>query len=83
MTALCHGYEIVCPDGNVRRYPYHNQGDAESDARYVTRKGCARMGGVFKKASPLEEALPPCTGGEHVVRPIAFTHPEHETDGEA
>jgi len=82
MSVLCHGYEIACPDGHVRRYPYHNKGDADSDARRVNAKGCLRLGGAFKKSSPLEEALPPCPGGEHVVRPIAFTHPQHNERGQ-
>jgi hypothetical protein len=29
----CAGWEIVCPDGRVRDYPYHNKGDAEDMPR--------------------------------------------------
>lgn len=69
-TGECVGYEIVCPDGRVRRYPYHNQGDAESDARRMNQKGCWRLGGAFKRPSPLELTAPKCRGGTHRVRPM-------------
>lgn len=71
------GYEIVCPDGRVRRYPYHNQGDALSDAKHVTHRGCLRMGGVFETPSELETSLPDCPGGEHTVRgPVSIQEPK-------
>jgi len=62
------GFQIVCPDGRVRRYPYHSHGDAKSDAEHVTQRGCLRMGGVFETPSELEASQPPCPGGEHTVR---------------
>ena len=38
---LCAGYEIVCPDGRVRHYPYHNEGDAKCDAGVCDERGCS------------------------------------------
>lgn len=71
-----HGYEIVCPDGRVRHYPYHNKGDALSTARTVSdpawhgERGACR---IAPNPSPLEESQPPCPGGKHTVRPVTFT----------
>ena len=66
------GSEVVCPDGKVRHFPYHNQGDALCDARTYSRKGCRAWGG---EPSPLEEQLPPCPEGGHTVRLVAFVEP--------
>jgi hypothetical protein len=82
MTECCHGYEIVYPDGRVRRYPYHNEGDAASDARRVTKRGCLRLGGAFKTSSDLEASQPPCPDGEHTVRPIMVVHRSHSERGQ-
>lgn len=65
------GWEVVCPDGIVRHYPYHNKDDAEAEARYFTDTKCQR----FKKKSPLEKQHPPCPGGEHTVRATVFCCP--------
>jgi hypothetical protein len=34
---LCQGFEVVCPDGLVRGYPFHSLGDAESEAKHASR----------------------------------------------
>jgi len=70
------GYEIVCPDGHVRRYPYTNDATAVSDARHVTENGCWRMGSTFAEPNEIETRLPSCPGGEHTVRgPVPVEHP--------
>lgn len=79
MTALCHGYEIVCPDGVVRHFPYHNEGDADCDAKSYATRGCGvRDYDRLKPGDPRG----PCPQGGHTVRPRAFTHPEHGARGE-
>ena len=70
MTAICNGHEIVCPDGRVRHYPYHNKGDADADAKHASTKGCS----FFKNKSRLETSQPPCPSGKHKTRPVAFAH---------
>lgn len=60
------GYEVVCPDGCVRRYPYHNKGDAACDAEVMSGK---------LECSPSERwttAYGKCPQGSHTVRPIRF-----------
>lgn len=79
MTALCHGYEIVCPDDVVRHHPYHNKGDADCDAGVYTKRGCGVRG--YDRLRP-EDPRGACPQGGHTVRPIAFTHPEHSEHGE-
>lgn len=61
-------FEIVCPDGLVRRYPYHNRDDAHSDARRVNSIGCWRLGGAYQTPNKLEQRLPRCAGEPHTVR---------------
>lgn len=56
-------WEVVCPDGIVRKHGYRNHGDAECDARVFTRRGCALHAGP--------EELPGCPGGTHRVRGLA------------
>ncbi len=72
--SACCSWEVVCPDGRVRHYPYHNLGDAESTARIASKSGVApgeRVGcRMWPEPSPLEAAQPPCPGGSHTVRPI-------------
>lgn len=68
MAPLCTGYEVVCPDGCVRHYPFHNEGDAESTARLASERRCR----LWPKPSPLELSQPPCPEGHHVVRPMVF-----------
>lgn len=62
-----HGWEIECPDGRVRHYPYTNLADAEFDARLCDDRGCR----LFAQPNELEKSLPPCPGGAHGVRPCA------------
>lgn len=70
MTNTCAGWEIVCPDGRVRHYPFHNHGDAACDAESYSDEGC----GVGYPLSPLERAQPSCPGGNHDVRAIVLSH---------
>ncbi len=67
----CAGWEVVCPDGRVRDYPYHNEGDAESMARAMTKRQCR----IWKEADPIELSQPPCPEGKHTVRAISFECP--------
>ena len=77
----CAGWEVVCPDGRIRAMPYHNYGDAESHARLgsdparFARRGNCRLA---PNPSQLDQGQPPCPGGVHVVRPIAFYHASFE-----
>ena len=64
---LSSGFELVCPDGLVRHFPYVNQLDAESDARFAQHRGCR----FYDTPSRLEREAGPCPGGEHAVRPRA------------
>lgn len=70
------GWEIVCPDGRVRHFPYHNLGDAKSHARFASdpvhfaKRGCR----LAPKPSRLELGQPPCCGGKHAVRAMAIDH---------
>jgi hypothetical protein len=62
----CNGYEIVCPDGQTRHYPYTNEGDALCDAESYDRRGCA----TWKNGERV--LLTDCPGGIHTVRPTTF-----------
>lgn len=64
---LHEGFEVVCPDGRVRLYPYHNEGDAKCDAEAVTERGCV--------SDPIGKQ-PSCPGGLHVVRTSTMACPE-------
>lgn len=81
----CLGWEVVCPDGLVRFYPFHNEDDARSEATALSnqeekppghdgRPGCS----PWLKPSDLELQHPPCGGGRHTVRPIPFLHGSSE-----
>jgi hypothetical protein len=59
-------WEIVCADGQVRHYPYHNVEDAEEDAA-LAAKDC---GLGYEEPSFPQLSLPPCPGGVHTVRPL-------------
>lgn len=61
------GWEVVCPDGCVRLYPYHNEGDAKCDAEILTQRGCAK--------DPIGKQ-PQCPGGLHTVRAATMACPE-------
>jgi hypothetical protein len=65
LCANSHGWEVVCPDGHVRNFPYSNEGDAQCDAEGYSEDGCQ---GHASGQSPLERGLPPCPEGAHRVR---------------
>lgn len=62
------GYEVVCPDGRVRRYPYHNEGDATCDAEVMSEDPRCRCIPGEKFVLAYGE----CPQGLHAVRPIQF-----------
>lgn len=68
---LCVGYEFVCPDGAVRCFPYHNEGDAACDARVREVRGCR-----VEQNDPPSWGDPPCPGGRHRVRAVTLAHAE-------
>lgn len=61
---VSYPFEIVCPDGRVRHFPYMHEGDAEADAKHATEKNCR----FYDKKSSLEEQHGDCPGGVHSVR---------------
>lgn len=68
------GYEVVCPDGRCRHYPYRNKGDAVCDARMLTS---GRDADIFncilgRGARPEWLTYPPCPGGKHTIRAVTF-----------
>lgn len=58
------GYEIICPDGKVRTYPYVNRDDAEGDADDCSRHHSMK---AFR-GRPAAWSKPPCPQGKHTVR---------------
>ena len=70
-SASCEGWEVVCPDGRVRHYPFHNEGDARGEARHATSRRCHSP---KLDLSEIELAQPPCPEGTHVVRAVAEMH---------
>jgi hypothetical protein len=70
MTPI-EGFEVVCPDGRVRHYPYHNEDDAICDAEVFAEQKCS----IYPEPSPLEKRHPPCPEGKHTVRAIEFQDP--------
>lgn len=58
------GYEIVCPDGKVRNYPYINRDDAEGDARGDSYHHSMK---AFR-GRPAAWSKPCCPQGKHTVR---------------
>ncbi len=58
-------WQIVCPDGNVRHYPYAYEASAKAGA-----KTCEKMCRMEAKLNKLEAAHPPCPSGNHTVREI-------------
>lgn len=61
----CLGWTVRCPDGKLRNYPYHNEGDAIFDAKHSSgeKEKCWKF---------MEDKT--CPGGEHTVEPVAFGH---------
>lgn len=62
-----HSWEVVCPDGRVRDYPYTNEGDAESMAQAKGRYRCQ----CYPEPGEIETSQPPCPEGEHAIRRVA------------
>ena len=58
-------WELVCPDGGVRHFPYANKLDAEYDATLCSEEGCQ----IFPESFSLEAKRPACVGGPHQVVP--------------
>jgi hypothetical protein len=71
------GWEVVCPDGEMRHYPYHNLGDAESHARFASdpKWFAKRRCRLAPKPSSKEVSMSPCPGGRHVVVAIPVVRP--------
>lgn len=65
---LIHGslmrWQVRCPDGHVRHYPYLNREDAAFDCSVFDR--CCQR---YDTLNALERELPPCRGKPHVVVP--------------
>ena len=57
-------WEIVCPDGRVRDYPYMNYGDARAMAAEMSRERCS----LWEDPSLIQTSQPPCPEGRHIVR---------------
>lgn len=55
-------FEIICPDGKARHFPYHNREDADEDA-VIAAKDCS-----LGYEIPLDHGLGQCPGGTHVVQ---------------
>lgn len=73
---ICAGWEVVCPDGKVRGYPFHNEGDAESWARLKTERQCL----LYPKPSPHDLEEPRCPEGHHTYRAIVFSHADEPSN---
>ncbi|HEU5073925.1 MAG TPA: hypothetical protein VFU02_07125 [Polyangiaceae bacterium] len=56
-------WEIVCPDGGVRHFPYADKSDADFDVTLCAEEGCQ----IFPESHWLEATRPPCAGGPHRV----------------
>ena len=67
MAEECLGWTVRCPDGKLRHYPYHNEGDARFDAKHISgeKEKCWKFTDREDKS---------CPGGEHTVEPVAFEH---------
>lgn len=65
------GYEVICPDGKARHYPYFNEGDANFEAEHIIKNGCSSLN------DPVRTIKTVCPGGTHTVRPLVFELPEH------
>jgi hypothetical protein len=66
----CSGWEVVCPDGRVRHYPFHNEDDAQAAADRAALRGCRPS----PDPSDLVTSQPPCPNGSHEVRCLAAMH---------
>jgi hypothetical protein len=76
--AAAVAWELVCPDGGVRHFPYSSKDDAEYDATLCTEEGCQ----IFPESQWLEAARPPCVGGPHRVIRAKASHRDASTSAE-
>ena len=65
-------WEVVCPDGGVRHFPYADKNDAEYDATLCAEEGCQ----IFPESQWLEPRRPPCSGGRHRIVRARNSHKE-------
>ena len=65
MSRLATGWEVICPDGRVRHYPYLSREHAEAEAGRLDHA----CGNTRARPTALETSQPPCPGGRHVARP--------------
>lgn len=70
MGHICAGWEVVCPDGCVRHFPYHNLGDAECDAEVFAEGRCEL--GLESRSSEANRSA--CPQGRHAVRSVMLAH---------
>jgi hypothetical protein len=73
---LHDGFEVVCPDGHVRHYPYHNEGDAKCDAEVFSERGCSWPSARSGSRGSIHGQKPACPGGTHTVRASTMACPE-------
>ena len=71
-------WELVCPDGGVRHFPYADKDDADYDATLCSEEGCQ----IFPESYSLEAARPPCIGGPHRVVPSREIHRDSKVASE-
>ena len=65
-------WEVVCPDGGVRHFPYADKSDAEYDATLCAEEGCQ----IYPESQWLEPKRPPCSGGKHRIVRARSSHQE-------
>jgi hypothetical protein len=68
MAHLGSGWEVTCPDGRVRHWPYVSRSDAETACLAFSAGACR----AHTRPSALETGQPRCPGGRHTVGPTAF-----------
>lgn len=71
-------WEIVCPDGGVRHFPYSSKDDAEYDASLCIEEGCQ----IFPESYALGGMRPPCAGGSHRIVRAKPSHRDSNVSGE-
>ncbi len=65
------GFQIRCPDGKLRHFPYANRDDAEADARLHEERGCARRVKGPVRGKPFRQ-ITDCPQGVHTVEPCNY-----------
>jgi hypothetical protein len=71
-------WELVCPDGGVRHFPYANKDDADYDATLCAEEGCQ----IFPESYCLEALRPRCVGGPHRVVSARKIHRDSKASSE-